>query len=132
MTDVGPRSKAESKYPEEENGTGVNGTNLVSGSALAAGLAALIHDARPDASALPLRSWLKLVPFGPLPSLYHDGVKYRTAAARESRIRTGQGASGLPGGLKEVVFGTHRETNKCRIPNVAPTLEALQNNVLIS
>ena len=40
-----------------------NDTSLVSGSALAAGLAALIHDSRPDASALPLRSWLKLVPF---------------------------------------------------------------------
>jgi len=42
---------------------GTNGTNLVSGSALAAGLTALINETRPDASALPLRSWLKFVPF---------------------------------------------------------------------
>ena len=46
-----------------------NDTSLVSGSALAAGVATLNHGTRPDASALPLRRWLKLVPFGSGPFL---------------------------------------------------------------
>jgi hypothetical protein len=84
------RRMQSAKPAEFERDAAGNGNHVVSGSALAAGLAGPNNNKRPDASALPLRDWFKFVPIDAVGDSESDGT-------RAALMRGGLSVAGIIG-----------------------------------